>query len=96
MALEIMKKVQDTVSMDPKAAALLKARREKLKDTTKSYSRGEAIETYNKIARGELKPKNMMIAPRTGKGKTTYGIIDRKGDTIEISKQEFEKRFKKP
>lgn len=91
MALEIMKKVQDTTMLDPRVAALLKAK--KLKDTTKPYSRVEHIETLNKIARGELKPKNTM--PMAGKGKTTYAIIDRKGDTIEVSKESFNKKFKK-
>ena len=94
MALEIMKKVQDTTMLDPRVAALLKAK--KLKDTTKPYSRQEHMETLNKIARGELKPKNVMPMSMAGKGKTTYAIIDRKGDTIEVAKEAFNKKFKKP
>lgn len=92
MAIEIMKKVQDTTLIDPRVAALLKAK--KMKDTTKAYSREEHMETLNKIARGELKPKNTM--GMAGKGKTTYAIIDRKGDTIEVAKEAFNKKFKKP
>lgn len=96
MALEIMKKVQDTTGMDPRVAAILKAKR--LKDTaTKKYDREEMIENINKITRGELKPKNTaMPAAKTMKGKMTFGIIDRKGDTIEVEREEFEKKFKKP
>lgn len=96
MALEIMKKVQDTTMMDPRVAAILKAKR--LKDTaTKKYDREEMLENINKITRGEIKPKNTtMPAGKPMKGKMTFGIIDRKGDTIEVSREEFEKKFKKP
>jgi hypothetical protein len=94
MALEIMKKVQDTTMLDPRVAALLKAK--KMKDTTKPYNREEMMETINKIARGELKPKNTMPMSMAGKGKTTYSIIDRKGDTVEVAKEAFNKKFKKP
>ena len=96
MALEIMKKVQDTTVMDPRVAAILKAKR--LKDTaTKKYDREEMLENINKITRGEIKPKNTAVpAGKPMKGKMTFGIIDKKGDTIEVSREEFEKKFKKP
>lgn len=96
MALEIMKKVQDTTVMDPRVAAILKAK--KLKDTaTKGYDREEMLENINKITRGEIKPKNTAVpAGKSMKGKMTFGIIDRKGDTVEVSREEFEKKFKKP
>jgi hypothetical protein len=92
MALSAMKKMQDTTSIDPRVDAILKAR--KLKDTTKAYDREETLENINKITRGELKPKST-TAPKQTQGKMTYAVIDRKGDTLQMSKAEFEKRYKK-
>ena len=92
MALSVMKKTQDTTLLDPRAEAILKAK--KLKDTTKPYSREETLENINKITRGELKP-GAMPAAKVGQSKTTYKIIDRKGDTVEVAKEDFERKFKK-
>lgn len=92
MALSVMKKTQDTTLLDPRVEAILKAK--KLKDTTKPYSREETLENINKITRGELKP-GAMPAAKVGQSKTTYKIIDRKGDTVEVAKEDFERKFKK-
>ena len=92
MPLSVMKKTQDTTLVDPRVDAILKARR--IKDTTKPYSREESIENINKITRGEMKPGLTSVLKKSP-GKTTYAIIDRKGDTIEVAKEDFEKKFKK-
>jgi hypothetical protein len=75
--------------MDPRVAAFLKKRQ--ASDTTKPYTREEMMETMNKIARGELKPrvdKPMAV----GEGTKKYATVN-KGDTTYMSKGDFEKKY---
>jgi hypothetical protein len=60
-------------------------------DTTKMYNREEFIDTINKITRGEIKPKNVTATPKQPvKAKTTYKVIDKKGQEFPMSKEDFE------
>jgi hypothetical protein len=89
--LKKIKKYAKGGSTDPIAAEMLK--KKAASDTTKMYNRGEAIETYNKIARGEMKPRADK-APSVGQGTKKYASIN-KGDTTYMSKTDFEKRYAK-
>ena len=75
--------------MDPRVAAFLKKRQ--ASDTTKPYTREEMMETMNKIARGELKPRvDKPVA--VGEGTKKYATVN-KGDTTYMSKGDFEKKY---
>ena len=92
--MKISKKIKKYAkggSTDPIAAEMLKKRA--ASDTTKMYNIGEAIETINKITRGEIKPRTDK-APAVGAGVKKYASIN-KGDTTYMSKADFEKRYAK-
>jgi hypothetical protein len=92
--MKISKKIKKYAkggSTDPIAAEMLKKRA--ASDTTKMYNRGEAIETINKITRGEIKPRADK-APAVGAGVKKYASVN-KGDTTFMSKADFEKRYAK-
>jgi hypothetical protein len=77
--------------VDPIAEAMLKKRA--ASDTTKMYNRGEALDTINKITRGEIKPRAEK-SPAVGTGVKKYASVS-KGDTTYMSKADFEKKYAK-
>ena len=83
------KKYQGGGSMDPRAAAILKAK--SATDTTKKYDRGEMLDTINKITRGEIKPR-VDKPMSSGQGTKKYAEVN-KGDTTYMSKEAFEKKY---
>jgi hypothetical protein len=89
--LKKVKKYEKGGSTDPIAAAILK--KKAASDTTKMYNRGEAIDTINKITRGEIKPRADK-APAVGTGVKKYASVS-KGDTTYMSKADFEKKYAK-
>lgn len=83
------KKYQGGGSVDPRAAAILKAKA--AKDTTKMYNRQEMLDRINDITAGRVKPR-VDKAPAVGQGSKKYAEVN-KGDTTYMSKEAFEKKY---
>ena len=90
-----VKKAQSGVTMDPRVAELLKKRKD-ADSTTKTYNRGEMMQTINDITAGKIKPRvdTPSMPPKPGIGLTKYAVINGK-DTSYLSKEDFERRYGK-
>lgn len=86
------KKYQGGGSMDPKAAAILKAKA--AKDTTQRFTKEDQLDRINAITAGKIKPfVDKASVSGTGKSKDTkYGVVNGK-DTTYMSKGDFESKY---
>jgi len=88
MALSSMKKME--MAQDSTAAAILKERAAKNKDTTKPYNREDFIQRVNDITSGKIKLLEEKPIDRSVKGTKKYYIKDNNGTKFEVSKEKFE------